>query len=223
MAHDLPDPPDPEIAARSAAVVIAGHRCQIDDVTAALTDDAALVREAAINALVRIDPRTGRAAVEAALADLDPRVRRRAAELSVPVETDPSSLLDDPDPSVVEVAAFACGEHDWSALDRPAPIESLAKIATGHADALCRESAAAALGAIGDPAGLPAVLTACTDRVTVRRRAVLALAAFEDERADAALQAALTDKDWQVRQAAEDLLEVGRTLESPEEPTAYAD
>jgi len=79
------------------------------------------------------------------------------------------------------------------------------------------------LGAIGDPQGLDAVLTACTDRVTVRRRATLALAAFDDPRADAALRVALDDKDWQVRQAAEDLLEVGRVLDAPPDPDAYAD
>ena len=38
------------------------------------------------------------------------------------------------------------------------------------------------------------------------RRAVLALAAFEGPEVDEALQAALEDKDWQTRQAAEDLL-----------------
>jgi len=223
VAHELPDPPDAAIAARTASVVIAGHRGQIAEVTAALSDDAATVRQAALGAVVRIDPVAGRAAVAAGLVDRDHRVRRRAGELCAAVAVDPSPLLGDDDPTVVEVAAFACGEHDWSALGQPAPIGPLAEIATGHDDAMCRESAAAALGAIGDPAGLPAVLAACTDRVTVRRRAVLALAAFDDERADAALHAALDDKDWQVRQAAEDLLEVGRSLEAAEDPDAYAD
>src|SRR5437762_1926107 len=76
----------------------------------------------------------------------------------------------------------------------------------GHADALCREAAVAALGAIGDPAGLPAILRATTDKPAIRRRAVLALAPFDGPEVDAALQRALTDRDWQVRQAAEDLL-----------------
>jgi hypothetical protein len=39
----------------------------------------------------------------------------------------------------------------------------------------------------------------------VRRRAVLALAPFTGPAVDAALAAALQDRDWQVRQAAEDL------------------
>jgi len=39
----------------------------------------------------------------------------------------------------------------------------------------------------------------------VRRRAVLALAPFEGPEVDAALTRALDDRDWQVRQAAEDV------------------
>ena len=69
-----------------------------------------------------------------------------------------------------------------------------------------REAAVAALGALGDPEGLPAVLAACSDKPAIRRRAVLALAAFDGPEVDAALHAAQTDKDWQTRQAAEDLL-----------------
>jgi HEAT repeat protein len=72
-------------------------------------------------------------------------------------------------------------------------------------DALVREACAAALGAIGDPRGLPTILHACTDKPAVRRRAVLALAPFDGDEVDAALQAALADRDWQVRQAAEDV------------------
>jgi len=69
-----------------------------------------------------------------------------------------------------------------------------------------REAAVAALGARGDERTLPVVLRACDDKPAVRRRAVLALAAFEGPEVEARLQRALTDRDWQVRQAAEDLL-----------------
>ena len=89
---------------------------------------------------------------------------------------------------------------------RPASCARLAELATGHEDALCREAAVAALGALGDPAGLPAILAATTDKATVRRRAVIALAPFDGPEVDAALERARTDRDWQVRQAAEDLL-----------------
>ena len=53
--------------------------------------------------------------------------------------------------------------------------------------------------------GLPAILAATRDKPAVRRRAVIALAPFEGPEVDEALARALTDRDWQVRQAAEDL------------------
>jgi HEAT repeat protein len=52
------------------------------------------------------------------------------------------------------------------------------------------------------------VLAACRDKPAIRRRAVLALAAFEGDEVEAQLRTALTDADWQVRQAAEDLLNI---------------
>ena len=82
----------------------------------------------------------------------------------------------------------------------------LAALATDADDALVREAAVAALGSIGDEAALPAILAATADKATVRRRAVLALAPFEGPEVDAALERARSDRDWQVRQAAEDLL-----------------
>lgn len=113
-------------------------------------------------------------------------------------------LLSDADPSVVEVAAWASGERGPEAGGEAVP--DLVRIATGHEDALCREAAVAALGAIGHADGLPAILAATTDRPAVRRRAIIALAPFEGPEVDEALRRALTDRDWQVRQAAEDLL-----------------
>ena len=55
-----------------------------------------------------------------------------------------------------------------------------------------------------------------TDKPAVRRRAVLALAPFlgDDDigrRVDAAIDRALEDRDWQVRQAAEDLRRITDT------------
>jgi len=100
------------------------------------------------------------------------------------------------------VAAWACGEHeqvDDATLDR------LIHLATESEEPLVRESSAAALGAIGDRRGLPAILVATGDKPNVRRRAVLALAPFDGDAVEAAIDRALTDRDWQVRQAAEDL------------------
>ena len=76
-------------------------------------------------------------------------------------------------------------------------------------DPLLRESAVAALGAIGSPRGLPSILRACTDKPAIRRRAVLALAPFDGPEVDAAIEAARHDRDWQVRQAAEDIAPTG--------------
>jgi HEAT repeat protein len=121
--------------------------------------------------------------------------------------------LGDPEPAVVEVAAWALGERGAQAADA---VDRLSAVALGHDDALCREAAVAALGAIGDPRGLATVLAAAGDRPPVRRRAVIALAAFEGPEVDAALARALDDRDWQVRQAAEDLT----VTQGPSEPSS---
>src|SRR5436190_659700 len=103
------------------------------------------------------------------------------------------------------------------ALDRE-QIEGLREALAQDPDARARGAALGALvraspsdallgwpGALADPAGLDAILHACSDRPAVRRRAVLALAPFSGPAVDAAIAAARDDHDWQVRQAAEDL------------------
>lgn len=218
--------PSGEALARLKAVVIAGHRGRASTARKHLTDRDPHVRAAAYRALQRcaaldID------GVQRAIGDPDPIVRREAATLAIGFpNADLIPLLTDPEPSVTEIACFACGERSTTTDPVVAQISS---IATDHVDPLCRESAAAALGAIGDPAGLEAVLAACDDKPAIRRRAVLALAAFDDARADAALRRALDDRDWQVRQAAEDLLEINRSLDAisenyPDDPAeGYAE
>ena len=69
--------------------------------------------------------------------------------------------LGDPDPLVVVGAALFLAERRVSSAVAP-----LAAVAGDHDDARCREAAVAALGAIGDPAGLPAVLGALDDKPT---------------------------------------------------------
>jgi HEAT repeat protein len=59
---------------------------------------------------------------------------------------------------------------------------------------------------VGDERGLPTILAATEDKATVRRRAIIALAPFDGPEVEAALERAREDRDWQVRQAAEDLL-----------------
>ena len=168
------------------------------------------MREAALGALARLGALTA-ADVDAALAEGPVTVRRRAVDAALSVRGAgsrsvlPAAMvraLHDPDALVVVGAAWFLGER----RHRPA-VPDLAEVAHTHTDARCREAAVAALGAIGDPEGLPAVLRAATeDRPTVRRRATVALAGFEDGRVEPALRSAAGDRDWQVRQAAEELL-----------------
>lgn len=110
------------------------------------------------------------------------------------------TALGDADALVVDAAAFALGEHTY-----PDAVEALCLIATSHDDARCRESAVAALGAIGDDRGRAAVLGALDDKPPVRRRAIVALSNFEGPDIDAALERASEDRDWQVRAAVNQL------------------
>jgi HEAT repeat protein len=140
-----------------------------------------------------------------ALNDADAQVRREALVLASESEVPTEVLvmvrerLDDPDPLVVDAAAFALGEHP-----DPSSVEALCACAH-HDDPRCREAAVAALGAIGDERGLATIIDALEDKAPVRRRAVVALANFEGPDVDAALERAREDRDWQVRAAVEAL------------------
>ena len=199
--------PGPSVgeARRRGLVARAGHDGDEDAVRRHLADPSPRVRASALAALARLG-RAGPGEVTAALADPDPVVRRRACAVAAAVGGgDLVGRLADVDARVVEAAAWALGERGPG----PGVVDALAGVAASHDDALCREAAVAALGAVGDDAGLPAILAATGDRPAVRRRAVLALAPFEGPEVEAALRRALGDRDWQVRQAAEDLLGTG--------------
>ncbi|MEO8693849.1 MAG: HEAT repeat domain-containing protein [Acidimicrobiales bacterium] len=191
-------------ADRIRAIAVAAHGGDPGPAEAARSDDDPLVRVAALGALDRCGALDD-ATLRDALGDPAPRVRRRACELAArhPDASVLAALADD-DPLVAEAAAWALGEH--AAAVAPGSVAALADVVKRHPEALVREAAAAALGAIGDPAGLPAILAAVRDVVTVRRRAVLALAPFEGPDVVAALEQAAGDRDWQVRNAANDLL-----------------
>lgn len=190
--------------------MVAGHTGDEAGARAALADAGPDIRAAGLAALARM----GALRVEdlaAALTDPAPAVRRRACDLAgrngVTTLVAPlvRSLSDGSSP-VVEAACLALGELGGPAASGADTVATLAAVAGAHQDPLCREAAVASLGAIGAPDGLAAVLAALSDKPAVRRRAVVALAAFEGETVDQALATAATDSDWQVRQVAEDLL-----------------
>ncbi len=195
---------------RRRRVAAAGHRGDEAAARRGLGDADAAVQVAALGALQRLG-RLETSDVVRALAQDDAGVRRRAVDAAPTVAGKgsrsvlPAALtaaLSDRDPLVVVGAAWFLGER----RHRPA-VAALAHAATAHDDTRCREAAVAALGAIGDPAGLAAVLVALDDKPTVRRRATVALAGFDDPAVEPALRRAAGDRDWQVRQAADELLD----------------
>jgi HEAT repeat protein len=215
---------------RRRAATLAGHAGDTSLAAGLLADPDPTVRVAAVGAMARLGFAT-RADVVALAGDTDALVRRRVAEelgraprggsdrieTTGPVEV-LRRLVGDPDPLVAETAAWALGArcapdpHDGDDTGEGAGTHSfapdpvvvtLAAVASGHPDALVREAAVAALGAIGDPDGLEAVLAGTSDRPAIRRRAVLALAAFWGQPGvDDAVARAASDRDWQVRDAA---------------------
>jgi HEAT repeat protein len=195
-AHDLVD------------VVLAGHRK--DGLTArrALRSADPKMRELAIGALARAGALDGPTLASVVEGDTSPAVRRRACDVAAtrpadrPVLTALRRALADPDALVVEAACWSLGE-----LRAADVVGELSGVASAHPDARAREAAVAALGAIGDPSGLAAVLGALEDRPTIRRRAVVALAAFDGAEVADALRRSAGDRDWQVREVAEILLD----------------
>lgn len=181
-------------------VVAAGHTGNAELPLESLRHPDAGVRASALRALARMNALTSDQ-LASALADRDPEVRRAAAELSVSFpDVMVHQLMSDSDVFVAEMAAWSIGE-------RPSPtdaeVEALITNCTEHPEQLVREACAAALGSLADPRGRDAVLAACKDKPAVRRRAVLALAVFEGPEVEEAIDTALKDTDWQVRQNAE--------------------
>ena len=141
-----------------------------------------------------------------ALGDDSPEARRDALEWIARGTSDERVLdgvrasLDDADPLVCEAACFALGE-----LTDLQSVEALCRVVRDHDDPRCREAALGALGALGDERAVPAIIEALNDKAPVRRRAVVALAAFEGPEVDAALERSRDDRDWQVRAAIDQL------------------
>ena len=203
-------------AARRTAVVVAGHLGDSATVRAHIDDADAAVRSCVISALARLNELHDGDLVTALD---DGGTARRAIELSAHGGTGETAIDDrlrafvaGSDADLAELAVWAFGERWQERGGEPGSAVVLAVIesaARRHDDALVREAAVAALGAIGASRSIPVIIDAMNDKATVRRRAVIALAPFEGPEVEAALVSARSDRDWQVRQAAEDLSDSG--------------
>jgi len=207
--------PDAGMSEARRLVIVAGHTGDAGTARAGTAHPEAAVRAAALGALARLGE-LGADELAAFLApDREPSavVRRRAAEIAARFpDVALGPVLDDPEWDVVEMACWSLGEHE---VADDATLQRLIELATGHEEALVREAAVAALGAIGDSRGLPAILAGTRDKAPVRRRAAVSLAPFDEPEAEDALRALLEDRDWQTRQIAEDLLDSRPAADTP--------
>ncbi len=186
--------PHPDVRSAALAALATLGALSPDVLDAAVGDDAPMVRRRAVEAIADLIQQGSADTVQA----------QHWAQLLIGCVRDGCVQNES---VVAEVAAFGLGEFGPDPKHLPpavlaAAVATLEAMATGHADALCRESAVAALGALHS--GRATVLAAMADKATVRRRAVLALSPFDGDDVAAAIEAALSDRDWQVRQAAED-------------------
>jgi HEAT repeat protein len=214
--EQAPNPGAPtEPNALRRAALVAGHSGDEALARRALDSGDERAAAAGLGALVRM----GAISVDDLIGALHgpPLVARRACELSIDRFVGAAELdallcgaLRATDPLVVDAACVALGERrPGMAAERARDaVDALGTLSSIHRDAHVRESAIAALGTMGDAAGLPWVLAALGDRPSVRRRAAVALAAFSGDEAEGGLRRCLTDRDWQVRTVAETLLEL---------------
>jgi HEAT repeat protein len=190
-------------------VLLASHEGNTELLFTAFANDNDHIRSLALHGLLKNNALTDE---QVRSAEVDPSrlVRHRLAQLgAVEPRINLSVLLHDVDFAVAETAAWSLGERvDVTAEEFALLLEGGAH----HDHAIVRESCIAALGAIGDPRAVPVILEGCNDKPAVRRRAILALAPFDGPEVTTALEKALLDRDWQVRQAAEDLLAIEKEL-----------
>ena len=148
--------------------------------------------------------------LETLTADSESSVRAAAAEKLGTCGSNAIGILtgleDDLDPTVREALATACG--DITSSDA---IPWLTVAAREDPDKHVREAATAALGAIGNTAGLETLLHLISDGPPqVRRRAIAAITVFDDDRVEPAIKRAALDRNPGVREAAE--MVVGKQL-----------
>lgn len=191
--------------------VVAGYVGDRAGALAVWSSGSASQRALALSALARMGAFGSKellAACDHHFAEVRARALELASQLTPPAWSKLMEGMADPDWRVVEAACFCAGESADNAdpETRAMLARALSQVAREHEDPLCAEAAVAALGAIGHPEGLDALLRAVSGPPAIRRRAVVALAAFEGPEVQGALEKALVDRDWQVRQVAEDLL-----------------
>ena len=203
---------------RRRSVALAGHRGNSTAARRGLADRDPGVRAAAVGALARLGELTAED-VLAALADDAPAVRRRAVDAATLVRGKgsrsalPAALaaaLADPDPLVVVGAAWFAGERRY----RPA-VPALVSLATTHDDARCREGRSPRWApSVTRPGSMPCSMRSPIARPSVAG-ATVALAGFDDPRVGPALRRSAEDRDRQVRQAAEELLDSDTVAADP--------
>lgn len=200
-----------DTAQRRRTAALAGYRGDTQAALGAQNDPDHKVRIAALRSLARLNA-LNNDQIRQALNDPLAQVRivtleivasLRHLPLEPCLENQLTQSLNDPDSMVVETAAWALGERE---AKTDTTIDLLSQVARTHNDPLVRESAVAALGALADDRGLPAILDATSDKVAIRRRAVVALAPFDGPLVAAAYERARNDRDRQVRDTVEELL-----------------
>lgn len=185
------------------AVISAGFTGDVAAAEVGLLSSDESVRASAVRSLQRLSALTSEH-ISSCINDASSEVRRTAVEFAAPfLDVSIHHLINDEDVFVAEMTAWSLGERSPVSDEE---LDALIACTVSHTEAVVREAGAAALGSIGDERGLAAILHACDDKPAVRRRAVLALAPFEGDAVDVALEKALEDRDWQVRQNAEILV-----------------
>jgi HEAT repeat protein len=180
------------------------------DPVAFLTSDDPVLARMATTALTPSQAAENMRALTALTQGADPSLRAGAAEKlgscgAEALET-LSALENDPDPTVRECLATAYGE-----IDSADTVPWLSFAARDDSDRHVKEAATAALGAIGNNAGLETLLLLINDGPPqVRRRAIAAITVFDDERVEPAIRRAALDRNPGVREAAE--MVVGKQL-----------
>jgi len=189
------------------------------DPVAFLTSDDPILARMATTALTPSQASENTEALMDLTLDNEPSVRAAAAEKLGSCGSEALGTLGDlerdPDPTVREALATAYGE-----IDSAHTVVWLSSAARGDSDRHVKEAATAALGAIGNNAGIETLLLLINDGPPqVRRRAIAAITVFDDERVEPAIRRAALDRNPGVREAAEMVVGKQLTVDSGTRPS----